>query len=103
MDPLYPYPNDPIPAVKLLVSKLRGGDAPPAELGHAAWHLAGYALSQFDPHPVVTARPPLSDHDAAALLEGNLLAKHGGVAAIDVPWDVILSLAIQLLQRWLGK
>lgn len=99
-DTLYPYPVDFLTPIKLVVNHLRGVEVVPAvELGHAAWQLAGVALSHIDPHPAVKGADcaKLSDAEMADKLEA-LTVPQG--AAID--WVSLLALAVEIIRRLLG-
>jgi hypothetical protein len=96
-DTLHPYPADFVSPVKVIVNHLRGVELVPyVELGHAAWHLAGYALSHVDPHPPVRAADykGLSDAELADKLEALAVPQ-----AQAVDWAGFLLLALEILRR----
>jgi len=99
---LHPYPESPTPAVQLLVDKLRGEDVPTIELGHAAWHFAGYAMKQFDPHPPIVLESVTDDSSKADFLEKYFLSPQeaGTVKETAIPWQLVVQLAIELFLRW---
>lgn len=104
----YDYPTDfPSSGVwQLVADALRNRTVNVKETLHAAWHVAGYGLAQWDVHPrPVGAAAPLSAEDAAALCEGQADEPAMG-AAVGLPWDrllpVVLDLAALLLRKLLG-
>ena len=99
-DILYPYPKDFLLAAKILVAKLRGDETVPlVEALHAAWHIQGYALSQFDPHLFgKTTVLPLMDADRAGCLE-DILSPLADTKQI--PWDFIISVIMEIVRRLL--
>ena len=107
MTELITLPTDPMPAVSKIVSHYRGHELLPwDELAHCGYHLAGVALGFVHKHPPVVgaAAPPCPDCDKekADLLERHLAAK--GTGGLDgVPWQLILSIALDLLKKFLEQ
>ncbi len=108
---LAPYPDDPKPALDLLLGHLNGTGAPDSkDVIHAAWHLAGYGASQFDPHtppdpgPVAGVGAPCDKTQLAAHLE-KLKAEcdgtHTKVGAFVFPWATVLQMLLVLIQQLL--
>jgi hypothetical protein len=104
----------PIEDVQLIIDDVRGGKLATdrTKFGKAVWELAGYALKvtlgEVGPVPVPAApksefnffgsSAPLSDREAADLLEQVIAAQTPGVAtAMPIPWMAILKWALSAL------
>lgn len=95
---LHPYPHDPLPAVRCLLDYFRGTTTELLEVGHAAWHLAGYAYSMADVHPPVIGetRAKLSQAELREQLEQiGAQCSLAGFHASEFNW---LSLAMALIE-----
>jgi hypothetical protein len=98
---LHPYPDDVMPAVHTVLAYLRGTEpaVPVVEVGHAVWHLAGFALSQFDHHDAtVTVVGKADEADLRVALES---LDQGLKTAID--WSLLLPILLDLLLRLIKK
>lgn len=96
---LYPYPPDfpTADVLNLIIEAVKGQSPNYKEAAHAAWHVAGFGLSQWDVHA-----PPVigySDEQAVTMLEGMKLAQGAGA----IPWNVLLPILLDLVQRFLRK
>jgi hypothetical protein len=96
---LHPWPRDVMPAVHCLLAYYRKTDPDLnlKEVGHAAWHLIGYAGGQVDPHPVLAG---------AALTEKGFVQALEAIEATDasygaVPWALLLQFAMLVLEKLL--
>ena len=98
---LYPYPLE-IPTqeiTSLVIAALRRQDVNVKDAAHAAWQVAGYALSQWDLGPISRGPATISDAEAADILEGKTVVS--GSAASGIPWDLLLPVLLRLLERLL--
>lgn len=104
---LHPYPDEFAPALGVIIAKLRGDESiPVVEALHATWQIVGYALSHFDPHdtPRMTVADPrdLSDANLADELASRL-SPQVDVRTVDIPWSLILSVAMEIIRRLLER
>jgi hypothetical protein len=99
---LHPYPDSPLPAVGVLLGYLRDRESVAlGEVIHAAWHLAGYGLSYYDPHaPVAVEESPESEIESHLEMAMNMTTA-GNAGAL--PWAVIARFAAGLLLRLLAR
>lgn len=104
------YPDDPRPAIDLVLGHLNGETPDTKDLAHAGWHLIGYGLSKFDPHdpaPVAKAGGKACDDEelkkhleqAKAECDGQTKAK----GAMTIPWALIVQAVLDLIQEILNK
>lgn len=104
---LWGYPTDFMPAATVLIKKLRGDDTiPTVEALHAAWHLAGYALSHFDDHAPKTgaALSLVSANDLAGMLSESLSRRQGGLGISSAAaWQAILWIVWEMQRRLLEE
>ncbi len=104
---LIPYPTDPFPALGSVIKKLRGDSTVSnAEAVHAGYEVLGCGLSAFypdshthEPKPFGAA-PVKTDKEAADFLD-SVMPKPDGVAAIALPWEIIIPLVLDLIRKWL--
>lgn len=106
---LHPYPTDLPPGIiTMVVNALRGQGLDSMEVSHAVWHAAGYGLSRWDTHPVVGGAAPLSNEEAAKILESTLprgsegpATAIGGIEAL--PWGMLVPLLLELIKLYFRK
>lgn len=113
-DELYPWPNDPQPALKVVYAWATGAsEVPTKELFHAGWNLAGCVGGVLDPHDVARALTgarqegaPVADckkalaEDCKKALDALAPRGDGPVGAID--WVLILRVVRTLLDLLAG-
>lgn len=101
------YPTSlPTDAVMIVVSKLRGNEVPLGQLGQAAWNLQGFAMSQLG--GLNTSAAALDKWDECKLadtLESAAKSYSTGDYSplFAIPWNVVLPVLLNLLQKWLVK
>lgn len=113
------YPDDPRPAIDVLLGHCSGQcSADTQDVVHAAWHLAGYGASQFDTHE--PQPEPAASHSSAAGQAGDEVAGHKvklrhhleqikqhfdgpsrAVKGVGIPWMMVLDMLYQLVKELL--
>lgn len=118
-DQLADYPDDPRPAIDVLVGQLSGQPTDRKGALHAAWHIVGYGLGQFDPHspdgPHATQAPAhggdkkqrlkaaLEDCKSKLDAEKGGKAQAGGKAgATAISWKFIVQMLLEVVNEWLS-
>lgn len=95
-----PYPNAfPIDAAKLVIDKLRGGNAAISQVVHAGWVMVGYSLSVALPTPNIIGDGQIDDVIAAEYLESQINPRIVGVIAL--PWKLLASYLAKKLVEWI--
>ncbi len=114
---LQPYPTDfPAYAIGVILDKIKNPESPtnPIEgVVHSAWELIGWGLGQALPDgPKISGDPAgellksdYTDAEMVSLLESvqNSVASQGPQVYGVIPWILIVSIAIQILQRYMKK
>lgn len=107
---LMPYPNTfPQEGLLMMLDKIRGKEVSIPDLVHAAWNVAGYALSQSIGGGQVIAGEvealsKLSDEELLSSVLSQYGAKTDGdnVAAIGlVPWLMVARIALKILKDYI--
>lgn len=98
---MVPYPTEfPTGALTLVLDKLKGQPVLIADLVHAAWNVAGYALAQTLPvENVIGDKTFASDIELIeyAIAEGVPPSAEDGVVRGVIPWVLILQLVLKLI------
>lgn len=99
---LYAYPPE-FPTsdvLNLIIEAVKGHSLDYKEAAHAAWHVAGFGLSQWDVHaPPVIGDAPVTDEQTVTMLENMKFAQGAGA----IPWNILLPILLDLVQRFLRK
>lgn len=108
----YMYPDFPTAQLGWAVvrSKINGGQVDAKELTKAAFVVQGFAFSMYPGEPGgggLSATAPssgtLSEQDAIGHLDNALARGAKEERAITIPWDLVLPILLQLLQKWISK
>lgn len=93
---LHPYPSAMNQEAVMLLVRAPFGELS-IEVGHAAWDLVGFALSQVDPHdhPPTMAAAPMTEGEAKAVLQS--LVNDGIAKADKVDWGKVLQALMFIL------
>lgn len=99
---LYPYPTE-VPlqeAVQIVLDAVKLRVVDYKEACHAAWQIVGYGLSQWDPHVYkYSRRKKFTDKEVIQHLESLV----GNKGLSDIPWNLLIPLLIQLIEKFLKK
>lgn len=108
---LWAYPGDFIAPTRVIIARMRGDESiPTVECLHAGWHLLGYGLSHFDPHPgpkgdTADDADTLTDVELADKLE-CCLPKTGEQcekSAAAFPWALVVPVVVEFIRRLLER
>lgn len=106
------YPDNPFPAVRVLLARSAGAAVPDAEVIRACWHLAGSGLEVYAPHAPVVGEAPASSETVEDILADmtpslrmieDAPAGVGYAAVGGVSWALLALSAGRLLVRLLAQ
>lgn len=112
---LQPYPKDfPAYAIGVILEKIKNPASPTSPIEsvvHSAWELIGWGLGQALPDGLKISGdgPELgrdhTDGEIVLLLESvqNSVASQGSQVYGVIPWVLIVSIAIQILQKYMKR